>query len=297
MSIVFQSFTNTEALSLDGPSQSLVVTKPSGIANGDVMYLVFASAVTSAASGVLTADAAVSGFTLVTSTISAAASTVRRMWVFRKAVTNAGAEPADYTVSIGSANTINLYAALLRVSGVNPSVSEDAVGGFSGDINSTTLTFPSVTTANANSSLMMIGYGRRGSTTATFNDGVEFVDVGNDAVTGMRLYVGYLTQAAAGASGAKTATLSSSRENNGIIIALNEASGVLAITSITPSQIDSGESFTIAGTGFGSTQGLSLVQIGGVTQTPTSWSDSSITCTATRGSQSMGNATLTIYKM
>ena len=75
------------------------------------------------------------------------------------------------------------------------------------------------------------------------------------------------------------------------------ASAGLTITSITPSQIDSGESFTIAGTGFGSTQGLSLVQIGGVTQTPTSWSDSSITCTATRGSQSMGNATLTIYKM
>lgn len=71
----------------------------------------------------------------------------------------------------------------------------------------------------------------------------------------------------------------------------------LTITSITPSQIDSGESFTITGAGFGSTQGLSLVQIGGVTQTPTSWSDSSITCTATRGSQSMGNATLTIYKM
>jgi hypothetical protein len=219
------------------------------------------------------------------------------MWVFRKAVTNAGAEPADYTVSLGSANTVDLYAALVRVSGVNPSVSEDAVGSFSGDITSTTLTFPSVTTANANSSLMMIGYGRRGSTTATFNDGVEFVDVGNGAVAGMRLYVGYLTQSAAGASGAKTATLSSSRENNGIIIALNEASGVLAITSITPSQIDSGESFTITGTGFGATQGLSLVQIGGVTQTPTSWSDSSITCTATRGSQSMGNATLTVYKM
>lgn len=71
----------------------------------------------------------------------------------------------------------------------------------------------------------------------------------------------------------------------------------LTITSIVPAQIDDGESFTIAGSGFGATQGLSLVQIGGVTQTPTSWSDSSITCTATRGSQSMGNATLTIYKM
>lgn len=71
----------------------------------------------------------------------------------------------------------------------------------------------------------------------------------------------------------------------------------LSITSITPSQIDSGESFTITGTGFGATQGLSLVQIGGVTQPPTSWSDTSITCTATRGSQSMGSATLTIYKM
>ena len=87
------------------------------------------------------------------------------------------------------------------------------------------------------------------------------------------------------------------RAVQGAIALKVSASGVLTITSITPSQIDSGESFTIAGSGFGATQGLSLVQIGGVTQTPTSWSDSSITCTATRGSQSMGNATLTIYKM
>lgn len=71
----------------------------------------------------------------------------------------------------------------------------------------------------------------------------------------------------------------------------------LSITSITPSQVDDGETFTITGTGFGATQGLSLVQVGGVTQTITSWSDTSIVCAAVRGNQSMGNATLTVYRM
>ena len=80
-------------------------------------------------------------------------------------------------------------------------------------------------------------------------------------------------------------------------VAIKSAATGLSITSIVPSQIDDGESFTINGTGFGASQGLSLVQIGGVTQPVTSWGPSQIVCTATRGSQSMGNATLTIYKM
>jgi hypothetical protein len=58
------------------------------------------------------------------------------------------------------------------------------------------------------------------------------------------------------------------------------------ITSITPATFDSGRSVTLAGSGFGASEGT--VSIGGVSQTVTAWSDSSITFTTSRGSQSMG---------
>lgn len=62
----------------------------------------------------------------------------------------------------------------------------------------------------------------------------------------------------------------------------------MRVTSVSPSdrKIDDGESVTLAGTGFGSSAGT--VSIGGVEQTITDWSDTSITFTTARGSQSMG---------
>jgi hypothetical protein len=48
------------------------------------------------------------------------------------------------------------------------------------------------------------------------------------------------------------------------------------ITSLTPSSGPIGTSVTIAGTGFGTTQGTSTVTFGGISATPTSWSNTSI---------------------
>ena len=67
-----------------------------------------------------------------------------------------------------------------------------------------------------------------------------------------------------------------------------------SITSITPSTFDSGRSVTLAGSGFGSVQGTVL--IGGVSQTVTSWSDTSITFTTSRSSQSMGSCRVNVQK-
>jgi len=71
----------------------------------------------------------------------------------------------------------------------------------------------------------------------------------------------------------------------------------LTVTGVSPSNIDSGESVTITGTGFGASQGTSFVKIGNDEQTVTSWGDTSIVFTAARGAQSMGNATLTVVKV
>lgn len=58
------------------------------------------------------------------------------------------------------------------------------------------------------------------------------------------------------------------------------------ISSITPATFDSGRSVTLAGSGFGASAGQ--VFIGGVEQSVTVWSNTSITFTTSRGSQSMG---------
>lgn len=59
-----------------------------------------------------------------------------------------------------------------------------------------------------------------------------------------------------------------------------------SIASITPATFDSGRSVTLAGSGFGATQGQVL--IAGLAQIVTAWSDTSITFTTVRGSQSLG---------
>lgn len=69
----------------------------------------------------------------------------------------------------------------------------------------------------------------------------------------------------------------------------------LTITSVTPSSFDSGiAGIVIAGAGFGASQGSSTVDIGGHAQTVTAWTDTSITITSARGSNSMGAGQLKV---
>lgn len=68
-----------------------------------------------------------------------------------------------------------------------------------------------------------------------------------------------------------------------------------SITSLSDNTPTNGQSITITGTGFGATQGSGSVVVGGVTQTVTSWSDTSITITVVRGVNRYGTSlTLTV---
>lgn len=60
----------------------------------------------------------------------------------------------------------------------------------------------------------------------------------------------------------------------------------MQISTISPSTFDDGKPVTLTGSGFGSSQGQVL--IGGVAQNVNTWSDTSITFTTVRGSQSLG---------
>lgn len=81
-----------------------------------------------------------------------------------------------------------------------------------------------------------------------------------------------------------------------IAVAIEQfVSSGLTITSVTPSSFDSGiTGIVIAGSGFGASQGSSTVDIGGQAQTVTAWSNTSITITSARGSNSMGAASLKV---
>lgn len=72
--------------------------------------------------------------------------------------------------------------------------------------------------------------------------------------------------------------------------------GGLSITNISPTQIDSGDTVTVTGSGFGGSQGSSVIRIGSVTQTATSWADGQIVFTANRSTDSMGAATFRLEK-
>jgi len=250
----------------------------------------------------LTSDVSFSGFTLVSESSAYTASTVQRKWTFRKAITDGAGEPASYTFTATGAGTnkLNLVGIAAAFSGVDTASPVDASSTFDGEVTSTTLTFNGVTTTTANTMLVMCGAARRGTPTATFNDGTEIAEsaqVGTATLGGgTTAYMGYLAQASAGASGDKTATLTESRENDGLIVALKEAaSSGLTITSVTPSSFDSGiAGIVIAGSNFGASQGSSTVDIGGQAQTVTAWSNTSITITSARGSNSMGAGQLKV---
>jgi len=60
------------------------------------------------------------------------------------------------------------------------------------------------------------------------------------------------------------------------LVEVRPAAVAPTITSLTPASGPIGTSVTIAGTGFGTTQGTSTVTFGGISATPTSWSNTSI---------------------
>jgi hypothetical protein len=80
-----------------------------------------------------------------------------------------------------------------------------------------------------------------------------------------------------------------------VYLAVRENVSGLTITSVTPSSFDSGVAgIVIAGSNFGASQGSSTVDIGAQAQTVTAWSNTSITITSARGSNSMGAGQLKV---
>ena len=207
-------------------TQAITITKPTGLATGDVLVVVLALNEDSQAGAALASDPTFSGFTKLSEMVAYSATAVRRGWVYYKLITDGAGEPSDYTFTVTYAvtGTGNIVTVMSRFSGVNTVTPINANSALDGETLSTTMTFNGVTTTVENTMLALCGYVRR-NLTVTYNDGTKIADIGiagTTAAAGETATMGYLAQAGVGASGDKTGTISggSARENDAMIVAL-----------------------------------------------------------------------------
>ena len=177
---------------------SLTITKPAGTTNGDVLI-----AVISARPNTVTITAP-TGFALINrqNNTGGSANAVAMYWKLA-----ASGEPANYTWTI-SANTGNA-GGIMAFSGVDNANPINASAGALTAASTTIFSAPSVTTSVTNT-MIVTAHEYASSSRWTAPTGMtEAVDVASLAVTdqlGISVLGSYKTQAAAGATGALTAT-------------------------------------------------------------------------------------------
>lgn len=124
-------------------ASSNVFTKPTGLADGDVLYILYWSFHSTAA-----APVAPTGFTEVASGSANYVGNERlEARIYRKVITNAAGEPANYTVTQGGGSNFGNGGEIFRVSGADTTTPENADGENNG--NSGTASTGSITTTNA----------------------------------------------------------------------------------------------------------------------------------------------------
>ena len=211
--IYYRTSTTTENGS---GSTTTVLTVPSGVAVGDLMI----AAVNASGTSAITPPA---GWTQL---VAGAGSTYYGTLHYRVA-TAADAAGASYTWTLGS--TRKATGALTSYVGVDTT----AIGTPAANANTgTTATFNSVTTAAANSMVVLNGSTFNGTQavsltppgTATTRNNFATSSAGSQ----MRSYNGDFIQAAAGATGTRTATIAPSSAWGTVMLALKPATGTLA---------------------------------------------------------------------
>jgi MSHA biogenesis protein MshQ len=193
---------------------SVQITKPTGLAVGDVMVAV----VTQRAGSFPIVSSPPSGWTLLLNRDNGSSI---GMAVYYRVATNS--EPANWTWNFGASD--RAAGAISAYRGVDTSA-PIAASGSQANASSVSMTAPSVSPAGANAMLLGIYASQNGGITATAPSGMaEAYDAATGAgPNGIALASAYAIQAAAGASGTKVATASSAAISLGSLIALKAAS-------------------------------------------------------------------------
>jgi hypothetical protein len=208
------TFVGAASTSGSSPVSSISLTQPAGQTVGDVML---AQLAIRGGSGVAVTQVP-AGWTLVLRTDNG---TTLTQFVYWKAVTNS--ESAPYVWTISSSQRVS--AVIAEYSGVSTSGPIDAAAGQAATPSPSSYSAPSVTTTAANDEVIRLYATANGN--ATFSSVPATERLGGTIGTssgpnGVIVDLGSVTQAAAGASGAQTASVSSSSASIGQTVALIE---------------------------------------------------------------------------
>ncbi|MBK8188816.1 MAG: hypothetical protein IPK79_00015 [Vampirovibrionales bacterium] len=178
---------------------TITVNAPTGVIDNDVLIATVAHS-----GGTLSTPAGWTAVRTVTGS-GVTLATYRRV---------ASSEPANYTWSLDSADTIAV--AIAAYTNVDTAAPIDAHDG-QANASSTSMTAPAITTTETDTVLLFVG-GAAGNVRATVPGGMtELVDTGTGAAS---VYVASQTLSAAGSTGTRTATLASAAANAAILLAL-----------------------------------------------------------------------------
>jgi PKD repeat protein len=203
---------STTTASAATANAKVTITKPAGVANGDVLI----AQVT--ADGAPSVSAAPAGWTTVVSPMSI--SSGARVFVYSHVVTNAGAEPASYTWTLSAAQKWG--AVLSGFHGVDTTTPFDTAAATKVDTTygATSLAVPSVTTATAGA-MLVGGAGLDSSSTAVAPPGA-WTETGESSGV-QTAELAYQARPTAGATGTSTFGLSKAAAGAAWVRALRPA--------------------------------------------------------------------------
>jgi hypothetical protein len=211
---------SSSAANASGGASTLVLSKPASVATDDV--LIAAVSVSAGASAITSVP---SGWTQVRTANQSSNVAVASYY---HVVTNAASEPASY--SWGLASSTRASGGINRYTGVDTSSPIDVSAGAAGN-NTASVQAPSITTTS-NSDLVVGVFSINANTNFTPPSGTsERYDVTNTNSGGPATESADFEQAAAGSTGAKTATAGTSGSWAAQLIALNPAPSTASNTS------------------------------------------------------------------
>ena len=232
----FNSFSYTTGTA--ATSHNVTINKPSGVSNGDVLFLTMGLRQDDGVGRALSTDPvfdAAYPWTKVRETAPYNQSAqANRTWTYFRYVANAASEPASYTCTINYASAFAMVAATItaRFSGAGPIRPINASADFVDT--GLAVAFPQVTTTLPDTLILFSSSARNLQTAFSFSGGtpptvITFLTA--TLTTTLSLGVAYKAQSAAGLSAAETGTWSGGGGStaNGTTAAL--ASDLVASTS------------------------------------------------------------------
>jgi len=212
---VFQSFASfSYTTGTAATSHNVTINKPSGVSNGDVLFLTIGLRQDDGSARTLSTDlvfGAAYPWTKVRESDPYNQLATGRAWTYVRYVANAAGEPANYTCTINYASALAMVAATItaRFSGAGPIRPINASANF---VNTgLAVAFPQVTTTLPDTILIYSSTARNPQTAFSFSGGtpptvITFLTA--TLTTTFSLGVAYKAQSAAGLSVAETGTWS-----------------------------------------------------------------------------------------